>query len=80
MSNQKAHQLTTYQRELWYAGSQAPDSPQFNCVLHERLHGKVSAIAGELYARRVGAVVVHFPRFGYIVERTGAAVDSLPAR
>ncbi|WP_432125503.1 amino acid adenylation domain-containing protein [Streptomyces sp. bgisy082] len=41
MNDQKAHQLTTYQRELWYAGSQAPDSPQFNCVLHERLHGKV---------------------------------------
>ena len=41
MNDQMAHQLTAYQRELWYAGSQAPDSPQFNCVLHERLHGKV---------------------------------------
>ncbi|MEU9120996.1 amino acid adenylation domain-containing protein [Streptomyces sp. NPDC048506] len=33
--------LTAYQRDVWVAGSQAPESPQFNCVLHERLHGDV---------------------------------------
>ncbi len=33
--------LTAYQRDVWAAGSQAPQSPQFNCVLHERLHGDV---------------------------------------
>ncbi|MGW7366493.1 condensation domain-containing protein [Streptomyces sp. NPDC054841] len=33
--------LTAYQRDIWAAGSQAPESPQFNCVLHERLRGGV---------------------------------------
>ncbi|MEW1656697.1 amino acid adenylation domain-containing protein [Streptomyces sp. NPDC093707] len=33
--------LTAYQRDVWAAGSQAPQSPQFNCVLHERLRGDV---------------------------------------
>lgn len=33
--------LTAYQRDIWAAGSQAPGSPQFNCVLHERLRGGV---------------------------------------
>ncbi|MBN0042924.1 amino acid adenylation domain-containing protein [Streptomyces actuosus] len=35
------HQLTSYQRDVWSIGSRAPQSPQFNCVLHERLHGRV---------------------------------------
>nr|APD71691.1 non-ribosomal peptide synthetase 3 [Streptomyces sp.] len=34
--------LTAYQRDIWAAGSQAPQSPQFNCVLHERLRGGVN--------------------------------------
>ncbi|MBL1102148.1 amino acid adenylation domain-containing protein [Streptomyces coffeae] len=33
--------LTAYQRDIWAASSQAPESPQFNCVLHERLRGGV---------------------------------------
>lgn len=33
--------LTAYQRDIWAAGLQAPESPQFNCVLHERLRGGV---------------------------------------
>ncbi|MFE0381182.1 condensation domain-containing protein, partial [Streptomyces inhibens] len=33
--------LTAYQRDIWAAGAQAPLSPQFNCVLHERLRGGV---------------------------------------
>ncbi|WEB38186.1 amino acid adenylation domain-containing protein [Streptomyces yunnanensis] len=33
--------LTAYQRDIWAAGSQAPQSPQFNCVLHERLRGTI---------------------------------------
>ncbi|MFE3646719.1 amino acid adenylation domain-containing protein [Streptomyces sp. NPDC059152] len=33
--------LTAYQRDIWAAGSQAPQSPQFNCVLHESLRGPV---------------------------------------
>ncbi|MFG2915133.1 amino acid adenylation domain-containing protein [Kitasatospora sp. NPDC048298] len=41
MNDQTPHQLTAYQLDLWFLGSQAPDSPQFNCVLHERLHGEV---------------------------------------
>ncbi|MFI5571776.1 amino acid adenylation domain-containing protein [Streptomyces sp. NPDC051740] len=36
-----SHQLTSYQRDVWSIGSRAPESPQFNCVLHERLHGGV---------------------------------------
>ncbi|WP_443048513.1 amino acid adenylation domain-containing protein [Streptomyces sp. NBC_00272] len=35
------HPLTSYQRDIWSAGSRTPESPQFNCVLHERLHGGV---------------------------------------
>ncbi|MFJ1709557.1 amino acid adenylation domain-containing protein [Kitasatospora sp. NPDC088346] len=41
MNDQAPHRLTTYQRDLWSAGAQAPESPQFNCVLHERLYGGV---------------------------------------
>ncbi|MFG2978205.1 amino acid adenylation domain-containing protein [Streptomyces sp. NPDC048331] len=33
--------LTSYQRDIWSVGSRTPESPQFNCVLHERLHGGV---------------------------------------
>nr|WP_202511474.1 non-ribosomal peptide synthetase [Streptomyces sp. SID3343] len=33
--------MTAYQRDVWSVGSQTPESPQFNCVLHERLHGGV---------------------------------------
>ncbi|MER6252770.1 amino acid adenylation domain-containing protein [Streptomyces sp. NPDC001584] len=33
--------MTAYQRDVWASGSQAPESPQFNCVLHERLEGGV---------------------------------------
>ncbi|MFI5753628.1 amino acid adenylation domain-containing protein [Streptomyces sp. NPDC051569] len=36
------HQLTSYQRDVWSIGSRAPESPQFNCVLHERLQGGVN--------------------------------------
>ncbi|MFC9286324.1 amino acid adenylation domain-containing protein [Streptomyces sp. NPDC057052] len=35
------HPLTSYQRDVWSVGSRTPESPQFNCVLHERLHGGV---------------------------------------
>ncbi|MFF4426424.1 amino acid adenylation domain-containing protein [Streptomyces sp. NPDC001549] len=41
MNDQTRTGLTGYQRDLWSAGSQAPASPQFNCVLHERLYGEV---------------------------------------
>ncbi|MEU9076961.1 amino acid adenylation domain-containing protein [Kitasatospora sp. NPDC048538] len=41
MNDQAPHRLSAYQRDLWSAGAQAPESPQFNCVLHERLHGEV---------------------------------------
>ncbi|WP_432094687.1 amino acid adenylation domain-containing protein [Streptomyces sp. bgisy100] len=33
--------LTAYQRDVWTAGSQHEDSPQFNCVLHERVEGEL---------------------------------------
>ncbi|MFD7665031.1 amino acid adenylation domain-containing protein [Streptomyces sp. NPDC059788] len=33
--------LTAYQRDIWTAASQAPESAQFTCVLHERLRGSV---------------------------------------
>ncbi|MEU7261463.1 amino acid adenylation domain-containing protein [Streptomyces rimosus] len=33
--------LTAYQRDIWAASSQAPQSPQFNCVIHERLRGRI---------------------------------------
>ncbi|MFD6551045.1 amino acid adenylation domain-containing protein [Streptomyces sp. NPDC058398] len=36
-----SHQLTSYQRDVWSIGSRSPESAQFNCVLHERLHGDV---------------------------------------
>ncbi|MFJ4806787.1 amino acid adenylation domain-containing protein [Streptomyces murinus] len=39
--HQAPHPLTAYQRDVWAVASQAPESPQFNCVLHERLHGAV---------------------------------------
>ncbi|MFJ8490481.1 amino acid adenylation domain-containing protein [Streptomyces sp. NPDC094038] len=39
--HQAPHQLTAYQQDVWAVGSQAPESPQFNCVLHELLHGAV---------------------------------------
>ncbi|WP_371681071.1 amino acid adenylation domain-containing protein [Streptomyces sp. NBC_01276] len=35
------HPLTAYQRDVWAAASQAPRSPQFNGVLHEKLRGRV---------------------------------------
>ncbi|MEV7770196.1 amino acid adenylation domain-containing protein [Kitasatospora sp. NPDC086791] len=41
MNDQAPHRLSAYQRDLWSAGAQAPESPQFNCVLHERLYGEV---------------------------------------
>ncbi|MEU7134900.1 amino acid adenylation domain-containing protein [Streptomyces sp. NPDC046261] len=41
MISQVQRPLTAYQRDIWVAGSQAPLSPQFNCVLHERLRGSV---------------------------------------
>ncbi|KOG33841.1 MULTISPECIES: amino acid adenylation domain-containing protein [Streptomyces] len=41
MNDQTAHQLTSYQRDLWAVASRAPESPQFNAVLHERLRGAV---------------------------------------
>ncbi|HEV2639099.1 MAG TPA: amino acid adenylation domain-containing protein [Actinocrinis sp.] len=39
MNDQPPHQLTAYQRDLWSVSVQAPHSPQFNAVLHERLRG-----------------------------------------
>jgi amino acid adenylation domain-containing protein len=33
--------LTAYQRDIWIPAAFAPDSPQFNCVVHERLEGAV---------------------------------------
>ncbi|MFD8749818.1 amino acid adenylation domain-containing protein [Kitasatospora sp. NPDC059577] len=41
MNQQTSHRLTAYQQDVWAVGSRAPESPQFNCVLHERLHGSV---------------------------------------
>ncbi|MFJ9855707.1 amino acid adenylation domain-containing protein [Streptomyces sp. NPDC101150] len=41
MNESARRPLTAYQRDIWAAGSQAPESPQFNCVLHERLSGGV---------------------------------------
>ncbi|MFI1198700.1 amino acid adenylation domain-containing protein [Streptomyces sp. NPDC020883] len=41
VQEQARNPLTAYQRDIWAAGSQAPHSPQFNCVLHERLQGAV---------------------------------------
>ncbi|MFI7236068.1 amino acid adenylation domain-containing protein [Streptomyces cyaneofuscatus] len=41
MNLQAPHPLTTFQRDVWSAGSRAAESPQFNIVLHERLHGGV---------------------------------------
>lgn len=41
VTNQAQYPLTAYQRDVWSAGSLAPESPQFNCVLHVRLHGTV---------------------------------------
>ncbi|MER5465457.1 amino acid adenylation domain-containing protein [Streptomyces sp. NPDC002668] len=41
MNGQARRPLTAYQRDIWSAGSQAPESPQFNCVLHERLQGVI---------------------------------------
>ncbi len=41
MKDQASHQLTGYQRDLWSVASRAPESPQFNAVLHERLQGAV---------------------------------------
>ncbi|MEU9130435.1 amino acid adenylation domain-containing protein [Kitasatospora sp. NPDC048540] len=38
---QTLHRLTAYQQDVWAAGASAPQSPQFNCVLHERLLGSV---------------------------------------
>ncbi|MFK0295420.1 amino acid adenylation domain-containing protein [Streptomyces sp. NPDC090442] len=32
--------LTAYQRDIWAANAVLPDSPQFNCVLQERLEGE----------------------------------------
>ncbi|MEU6539777.1 amino acid adenylation domain-containing protein [Streptomyces sp. NPDC047000] len=45
-----SHPLTAYQRDIWAVGCRAPESPQFNCVLHERLeggldHGRLAACA-----------------------------------
>ncbi|WP_055591616.1 amino acid adenylation domain-containing protein [Streptomyces hirsutus] len=41
MNRQTPYRLTAYQEDVWAVGSQAPESPQFNCVLHERLCGRV---------------------------------------
>ncbi|MFE0191075.1 amino acid adenylation domain-containing protein [Streptomyces sp. NPDC058989] len=41
MKEQSPISLTAYQRDIWVAGRQEPESPQFNCVLHERLQGDV---------------------------------------
>ncbi|GLX34125.1 non-ribosomal peptide synthetase [Streptomyces roseochromogenus] len=41
MNEIERHPLTSYQRDVWAAASQAPRSPQFNGVLHERLRGRL---------------------------------------
>ncbi|WSK66989.1 amino acid adenylation domain-containing protein [Streptomyces sp. NBC_01276] len=41
MNDIARHPLTAYQRDVWAAASQAPRSPQFNGVLHEKLRGRV---------------------------------------
>ncbi|MFD5516989.1 amino acid adenylation domain-containing protein [Streptomyces sp. NPDC127066] len=51
--HQAPHQLTAYQRDVWAVGSQAPESPQFNCVLHELLHGVVDPHRLAALAERV---------------------------
>ncbi|MET9297463.1 amino acid adenylation domain-containing protein [Streptomyces sp. NPDC003077] len=43
--------LTSYQRDIWAAESQAPDDPQFNVVFKERITGRVDA--AELHAALV---------------------------
>ncbi|MFE3937638.1 condensation domain-containing protein, partial [Streptomyces goshikiensis] len=45
--------LTAYQRDVWSVGSQAPESPQFNCVLHERLDGGIDHERLAVCAERV---------------------------
>ncbi|WP_406737236.1 amino acid adenylation domain-containing protein [Streptomyces sp. NBC_00853] len=56
MNHHTLHRLTAYQRDVWSVGSQAPESPQFNCVLHERLDGGVDherlAVCAERVLRR----------------------------
>ncbi|MGD3108655.1 amino acid adenylation domain-containing protein [Streptomyces sp. YGL11-2] len=49
--------LTAYQQDIWAAAAQAPESPQFNCVLHERLRGDVDLDA--LADRVAGALHRH---------------------
>jgi amino acid adenylation domain-containing protein len=41
MNHRTSHRLTAYQQDVWAIGSRAPESPQFNCILHERLQGSV---------------------------------------
>ncbi|MDT0473328.1 amino acid adenylation domain-containing protein [Streptomyces sp. DSM 41014] len=41
MNQHASYPLTAYQRDVWSVGSRAPGSPQFNCVLHERLPGGI---------------------------------------
>ncbi|QIB48238.1 amino acid adenylation domain-containing protein [Streptomyces aureoverticillatus] len=41
MSDAARIPLTAYQRDIWVSARRAPRSPQFNCVLHERLEGRV---------------------------------------
>ncbi|WP_051854693.1 non-ribosomal peptide synthetase [Streptomyces sp. NRRL B-1347] len=33
--------LTAYQRDIWVGARRAPESPQFNCVLWDRIEGRV---------------------------------------
>lgn len=53
MNHHMPYPLTAYQRDVWSVGSQAPESPQFNCVLHERLDGGVDHERLAVCAERV---------------------------
>lgn len=53
MNHHTPYPLTAYQRDVWSVGSQAPESPQFNCVLHERLDGGVDHERLAVCAERV---------------------------
>ncbi|RGA06681.1 non-ribosomal peptide synthetase [Microbispora triticiradicis] len=63
--------LTPYQRDVWAAAAAAADSPQFNCLVQERLTGPVDlALLRSCLARAVAAHAAFRLRVG---ERDGTA-------
>ncbi|MFE0040226.1 amino acid adenylation domain-containing protein [Streptomyces sp. NPDC059015] len=78
MNHHTLYPLTAYQRDVWSVGSQAPESPQFNCVLHERLDGGVDherlAVCAERVLRRHETFRLQFAeRAGVPFQRVAAA-------